>query len=132
FGNKPDDYRRAHPDKDPGDWRLKAALRFLRRLTPSKSKPDMKPRKSSIAKRLNDKLWGGFSQYAVRDLDELKRCVSATLSDRSEAAWYLARWHAFEQDYARALDCVVFARVVDPSAPFKKDHRLLEVDCLLH
>ena len=86
----------------------------------------------SIAKRLSDKLWGGFSQYAVRDLDELKRCVSATPSDRSEAAWYLARWHAFEQNYARALDCVVFARVVDPSAPSKKDHRLLEVDCLLH
>jgi glycosyltransferase involved in cell wall biosynthesis len=114
------------------DWRMGAALRFLRRLTQSKSQRDLKPRKLSIARRLSDKLWGGFSQYAVRELEVLKRCTSAIPSDRSEAAWYLARWYAFQQDYTRALDCTVFARVIDPSTTTNKDHRLIEVDCLLH
>ena len=57
--------------------------------------------------------------------------MSAPPTERSKAAWYLARWYAFEHDYTRALDCVVFARVINPSALPKKDQRLLEVDCLL-
>ena len=57
--------------------------------------------------------------------------MSALPTERSKAAWHLARWYAFEHDYTRALDCVVFARVIDPSVLPKKDQRLLEVDCLL-
>ena len=52
--------------------------------------------------------------------------------ERREAALHLGRWYAFEHNFARALDYLTFARVIDPSTPLKKDHRLLEVDCLLH
>ena len=51
--------------------------------------------------------------------------------ERSEAALHLARWYAFQHNFTRALDCLIFARVIDPSRLLKKDHRLLEVDCLL-
>ena len=63
-----------------------------------------------------EKLWGGFSRYALRDLDELKRCVSA-LRRRSEVRrpGISPAGMLFEHDYMRALDCVVFARVIDPS-----------------
>ena len=117
-------------DKGIRAWRI-TAVRVLRRLKPGKQKINTKQRKGSLAKKLSRKLWGGFSRYALRDLEELKRSVSALPTERGKAAWHLARWYAFEHDYTRALDCVVFARVIDPSTPPKKDQRLLEVDCLL-
>ena len=58
--------------------------------------------------------------------------MSASPTERSKAAWYLARWYAFEHDYMRALDYVVFARLINSSVLPKKDQTLLEVDCLLH
>ena len=87
--------------------------------------------RGKVAKKLNRKLWGGFSRYAFRELEELKNCTSAQPMERSKAAWYLARWYAFKHDYAQALDCVVFSRVINPSSIPKKDQRLLEIDCLL-
>ena len=87
--------------------------------------------RGKVAKKLNRKLWGGFSRYALRELEELKNCSSAQPIERSKAAWYLARWYAFKHNYAQALDYVVFSRVINPSAIPKKDQRLLEIDCLL-
>ena len=109
---------------------MTTVLRFLRRLKQGKAENE-KERKQRVAKKLGHKLWGGFSRYALADLEELKSSVCAAPRERSMASWYLARWYAFQQDYTRALDCVVFARVIDPSAPSKKDQILLEVDCLL-
>ena len=71
--------------------------------------------RGKVAKKLNRKLWGGFSRYALRELEELKNCTSAQPMERSKAAWYLARWYAFKHDYAQALDYVVFSRVINPS-----------------
>ena len=87
--------------------------------------------RGKVAKKLSRRLWGGFSRYALRELEELKDCISAEPIERSKAAWYLARWYAFKRNYPRALDYVVFSRVINPSATPKKDQKLLEIDCLL-
>ena len=87
--------------------------------------------RGKVAKKLSRKLWGGFSRYALRELEELRNCPSAESIERSKAAWYLARWYAFKHDYPRALDYLVFSRLVNPSVTPKKDQTLLEIDCLL-
>ena len=87
--------------------------------------------RGKVAKKLSRKLWGGFSRYALLELEELRNCTSAEPIERSKAGWYLARWCAFKHDYPQALDHLMFCRLVNPSAPPRKDQTLLEIDCLL-
>ena len=81
---------------------------------------------------LCEKLWGGFSRSALRQLEDLKRSERAPIQERSEAAWQLARWHAFQQNFDLALECVEFMRKLDPTKRPTKGQVLVEVDCLLH
>jgi glycosyltransferase involved in cell wall biosynthesis len=88
-------------------------------------------REANRATELDAKLWGGFSRYALRDLESLRRSRFALPAEQSIAAWALARWYALQQDYERALDYVVFMRAVGSRESKRKGQVLLEVDCLI-
>lgn len=94
--------------------------------------PDNKPAKPrvEIARGLDDKLWGGFSRYALHDLEALKRSRTAAAPEVAYAAWALARWHAVRQDYGRALENVVTMRLADRTAESDMGQVLLEAGCL--
>src|SRR5262249_31343928 len=112
-----------------GSWQSKLTL--LARRLENFLQPNPRKAQDLIADELAKKLWGGFSAYAIRDLDRLTSCAVSSAEERSTAAWHLARWYHVQQDYARALDCVILMRHIYPQARPSKKWSLLEVDCLL-
>jgi glycosyltransferase involved in cell wall biosynthesis len=63
-----------------------------------------KPAVEFALEELDRKLWGGYSLKA-RDLLERAKFNSALPHlERAEAAWFLARWYYFHEDYFRALE----------------------------
>jgi glycosyltransferase involved in cell wall biosynthesis len=86
---------------------------------------------SSLSAKLDKRLWGGFSQYAVADLHRLIRDREASNEDHGAAAWALARWYASEGCFERALDLVSASRFADPTRNLRRGSVLLESDCLI-
>ncbi|MCK0770250.1 glycosyltransferase family 2 protein [Chromohalobacter canadensis] len=84
------------------------------------------------ARKLEDKLWGGFSTQALLDLHELRDDTEAKLHVRVYAAWALARWFACKEDYESALQHAVLVREWCTWKPFDLAQALLEVDCLVN
>ena len=72
------------------------------------------PGAPAAAAGLEDRLWGGFSQAALRDLAALAR--TAAPREAAEAAWVLARWRAVEEDFAAALAEIERMRALHPPA----------------
>lgn len=66
-------------------------------------------RRSGV-KALEDKLWGGYSLYALRDLENLTLDQSVDRLELSEAAWTLAGWYAAEGNFSNALEKIAAAR----------------------
>ena len=94
--------------------------------------PDMAHggRKRPLAHRLEDKLWGGVAPQALADLEALKTAPAARKTERTEAAWALARWHAAQGDFAQAYENVVLMRTTDPGKRGVLRCVLLEAECL--
>lgn len=78
-----------------------------------------------------DKLWGGFSSYAMSDLESLRDNAEAKKRDRVYAAWALARWYACHNDHQKALNNVVLMRLLCTWKHFDLSQKLLEADCLI-
>ncbi len=83
------------------------------------------------ARKLESKLWGGFSDEVWSVLRSHLVAPYVRASDRSYAAWALARWSAFHKDYAVALSFLSWRRWIDREAFNQKAQVLLEVDCLI-
>jgi glycosyltransferase involved in cell wall biosynthesis len=89
--------------------------------------------KASVGRRaraLDEKLWGGFSQYALQDLETLKSSHTAGPEEISFAAWALARWHAVQGSYERALENVLAMKRVGAKQN-RKQQVQLEANCLI-
>lgn len=121
---------RAWPLVKPGYNLVKRFVDVERILGPSRIHI-AEGKKAYRATELDAKLWGGFSRYALRDLERLRRSRFASPAEQSVAAWALARWYALQQDYERTLDYVVFMRAVGSRESKRRGQVLLEVDCLL-
>ena len=65
--------------------------------------------KAGRALTLQRKLWGGFSRYALRELEALKHSHLESEPEKVSAAWSLMVWYSSRQEYARALDNFAFA-----------------------
>jgi glycosyltransferase involved in cell wall biosynthesis len=65
--------------------------------------------KAGRAVTLERKLWGGFSRYALEELEALKGNLAAEEPERISAAWSLMVWYQTRQDYARSLDNITSA-----------------------
>jgi len=79
---------------------------------------------------MEDRLWGGFSLYAVKELEALKVGWRTSRPSVARAAWALACWYAAERDYAAAFKNVVLMRLADPSSKRNVRRVLLEAECL--
>lgn len=67
---------------------------------------------------LERKLWGGFSRYALGELEALKHSRLESEPERVTAAWSLMAWYSSRQEHAIALDnfafaCKLIAKLVD-------------------
>lgn len=66
------------------------------------------------ASSLEDKLWGGFSTYAVADLENLKQLDGISKSEKAKAAWSLMRWYYVNENYEEALKNIDYMNKVQP------------------
>lgn len=82
------------------------------------------------ARKLESKLWGGFSEQALVDLEIMKAGPEQSVRDASYAALTLACWYWVQQDVERALENVVLCREIYPPKGGELRQVLLEVDCL--
>ena len=130
----------------------KTPLRVLFRLTPRPLRHFLRDRllPGPLARRIRDtvaapapvrddrrahaleaKLWGGFSEQALADLEALKLHPATGAADVSYAAWALARWHYAHGAIARARDEIALMRLADRGHPHKVAQPLLEAACLM-
>ena len=78
---------------------------------------------------LDIKLWGGFSRYAIPELENWKNSSKAKSADRAQAAWFLSRWFYVAGDFQTALENISVARLLN--AGLEKEIALLETQCLI-
>jgi len=97
----------------------------LRRLVEGPAK------KASRADELEGKLWGGFSEQALRDLAAIESNPKNPPGAVSDAARVLACWHASHENHEAALE---HARLMRQRGPKKPPllQVLLEADALMH
>ncbi|MEF8747627.1 MAG: glycosyltransferase [Candidatus Accumulibacter propinquus] len=78
---------------------------------------------------LEAKLWGGFSQWARKGLEEVLADAEASTDERAYAAWVLAGWLAFQDsDWRRVAILAAQARAAN--SPTHSGPILLESDAL--
>jgi len=97
--------------------------------TPSTAPQDDSPSPAFSASDLQKKLWAGFAEYALPELERLAADQAAPIDERAEAAWYSACWLFVEGQYERALEHVRAARHV--SGKDRARFSLAESQCLL-
>lgn len=81
--------------------------------------------------RLEKKLWGGFSERAVEELQAVRDSRVLPNDARARAAWALARWDYVNGRFRDAYNHAVFMRSVDTSKCRHKPGALLEIELLL-
>ena len=89
-------------------WKLSKPIRILGKLKQKSSStynyPDNKGKSFSIAKDLEGKLWGGFSQYALEELNKVKTSYKELINERIKAATALSRWYFNNEAYHQAYE----------------------------
>lgn len=113
-----------------GIWRLAYATRRKKKRGEGDG-PQLSVHYARRALRLEEKLWGGFSQYAVADLEALRVALDATPAEAVHAARILGRFYAAKEEYELALDRLALVRTAGPRMGAEKHIRLLEVHCLI-
>jgi glycosyltransferase involved in cell wall biosynthesis len=80
---------------------------------------------------LNAKMWSGFGRKAAEGLEVLKQAAHGRRRLVAAAAWPLARWHAYNENYAGALDNLILMTTASPKLRRNAYVQLLTVECLL-
>lgn len=83
------------------------------------------------AQPIEDRLWCGFSAYALPELEALKRDPGSSRKEAQSAAEALARWHMSCGDFEKARENLVVARLARSSrrSPIIS---MMEAECLTH
>jgi hypothetical protein len=79
---------------------------------------------------LEARLWGGFSQSALRDLNVLVAQTGAALDERAQAHYVLACWSGAHQRYQKALEHLDQVEQLQPACGRSMQHRLLKAQFL--
>lgn len=109
--------RGEHVPSNPMPTRPLLAPANLKRPKPTKSSVKRESGNLAPVRDLDGKLWSGFSRSAIREFEAIKGDASKPFKDRSEAAYSLARWHAFQRgDLERALADIQAMRILNPHA----------------
>lgn len=115
-------------------WRVQRALSNSA-VRADKSAASGRPSSSSSPgkqiRRLEERLWGGYASYAVRDLEQLILAPRTNAADRVHAAMVLGRYYAARGDYLTALERLAFVRTAAPRLGSERRVRWVEVRCLL-
>ena len=109
----------------PEHWRLGLRNRLL---------PEWRPGGAGSVRRIEDRLWGGFSARAEAELAAvIARADPGRPKARAEAGWALARWQAARGETGAALESLRAARAADPGGGGAKRYYLMEARllCLL-
>ncbi len=86
---------------------------------------------STQAGDLNKKLWGGFSEHAVKDLEKFAYDDNGKKSERAHALLSLSRWYSTTKDWSNAYRCLKDIRPLDIKLYRAKRTKLLLIDSLL-
>lgn len=70
--------------------------------------------KRTSAIDLDRKLWAGYSQYALQELNDLKECADSPLNERLRSARSLARWYFDHEEYDQAYKELEYISEVKP------------------
>ena len=84
-----------------------------------------------LARKLEAKLWGGFSEQALTDLEALKKGPETAPRNVSYAAWALARWYWASGDSVRALENLLVMQEAEGRTRKDLAPILLLADCLI-
>ncbi len=83
------------------------------------------------SKKLELKLWGGFSQHALRDLQALKANSNTSKGEVAAAARTLCAWYASHAQPQAALKNATVARLAHPKTALNDLQVILESESLL-
>ena len=82
-------------------------------------------------KKLDNRLWSGFSAPAIRELEAMKSDAASPRGERIGAAWALARWHANRGAHDLALGEIQAMHAFAEARVASKMVLILETVCLL-
>ncbi|MDG5786699.1 glycosyltransferase [Evansella sp. AB-P1] len=80
---------------------------------------------------LEKKLWGGFSTYALKDLNKIKHSEDSSTQEKCKAAWALMRWTYANGDFKGALDNIDYINQLDPEKKDSLGRIIVKVKCLM-
>lgn len=83
-----------------------------------------------LAKKLEQKLWAGFSEYALTDLENLKSFPHSSKHNIAHAAWALGRWYFASGEMERAYENFHFSLQVNKRWRGPLGPQLLAAECL--
>ncbi|MEP2651772.1 MAG: glycosyltransferase [Paraglaciecola sp.] len=86
---------------------------------------------STPAGELNKKLWGGFSEHAVIDLEKFAYDENNKKQERAQALFSLSRWYSTAKDWTNAYRCLKDIRPLDIKLYRNKRTKLLLIESLL-
>lgn len=100
---------------------------------PTKAAPTAQQKKvtKTVVGDLSVKLWGGFSQYALAELEAFVQDKSHASKERTQALYTLARWYASNGDWARVTEAIKQIRLIDIKFYRAKRTKLLLVESLI-
>ncbi|MDT9190711.1 MAG: glycosyltransferase, partial [Limnospira sp. PMC 894.15] len=81
------------------------------------------------AQDFGERLWGGYSRYALPALEEIKHDLTAAKSERIQAAWELVCWYYVDGDYELALENIELINIL--GAEIHSRYLLAEIQCLI-
>ncbi|MUK87352.1 glycosyltransferase [Ornithinibacillus sp. L9] len=79
------------------------------------------------ARALDRKLWGGYSNYALEELLELKNSENAPMNERMRATRSLSRWYYDHQEYEKAYEELEYINEVKPINNPNPDRVITEI-----
>ncbi len=82
------------------------------------------------ALELDKKLWGGFSNSALAELEAIRQSVAADHRSSNNASRSLARWYHFHGDWARVRSCLDTMQDLTPAK--ERERLLLMIDYHRH
>ncbi|GAB3058696.1 glycosyltransferase family 2 protein [Virgibacillus ainsalahensis] len=82
------------------------------------------------AKDLEEKLWGGYSFYALEALIHLKHSTRASLNERIRAARSMARWYYDQEQFDKVYDVLEDINEIKPLSKPNLDRTIPEIKVL--
>lgn len=81
------------------------------------------------ARSVEDKLWGGFSRYALRELESI--ASTGRGRNAANAGWALACWHTADNEFEKAVDALAAAADTEDSGAESIARALVRSYCLV-